>query len=147
MSTTAHIRRLFRQELIRTLVVVWPILSGLLIIIASLGLLVAHLEGWGLLDGIYFAFVTGLTIGYGDLVPHQLLPQLAHLLALGGEIGLSKICSSLFRSNLFCQPRNLLVLRGQRLLQLLPFRLEDWPTLQRLGIGRRLAKGVTFANP
>ena len=86
MSTTAYIRRLFRQELLRTLVVVWPILSGLLIIIASLGLLVAHLEGWGPLDGIYFAFVTGLTIGYGDLVPHQLLPR---LLAIG--IGFSGI--------------------------------------------------------
>ena len=61
MSTTAHIRRLFRQELFGTLVVVWPILSGLLVIIASLGLLVAHLEGWGLLDGIY----TGRILDFG----------------------------------------------------------------------------------
>jgi hypothetical protein len=30
---------------------------------------VAILEGWPLVDGIYFAFVTGLTVGYGDLVP------------------------------------------------------------------------------
>ena len=75
MDTTAHIRRLFRRELVRTLGVVWPILSALLII-AGLGMLVAHLEGWGLLDGIYFAFVTGLTVGYGDLVLHGLLPRL-----------------------------------------------------------------------
>lgn len=76
METTAHIRRLFRRELVRTLGVVWPILSALLILIAGLGMLVAHLEGWGLLDGIYFAFVTGLTVGYGDLVPHGSLPRL-----------------------------------------------------------------------
>ena len=76
LETTAHIRRLFRRELVRTLGVVWPILSALLIIIAGLGMLVAHLEGWGLLDGIYFAFVTGLTVGYGDLVLHGLLPRL-----------------------------------------------------------------------
>ena len=35
---------------------------------ASLGVAVALLEGWPLFDGIYFAFVSGLTIGYGDLV-------------------------------------------------------------------------------
>jgi hypothetical protein len=27
------------------------------------------LEGWSKIDGIYFAFITGLTIGYGDLAP------------------------------------------------------------------------------
>jgi len=27
------------------------------------------IEGWSKIDGIYFAFITGLTIGYGDLAP------------------------------------------------------------------------------
>ncbi|MEJ8848586.1 potassium channel family protein [Variovorax rhizosphaerae] len=38
-------------------------------ITALLGVLVARLEGWPLSDGLYFPFITGLTIGYGDLVP------------------------------------------------------------------------------
>jgi Ion channel len=49
--------------------IVWPILSGLLGFMAALGIGVALLEGWRLGDGLYFAFVSGLTIGYGDLVP------------------------------------------------------------------------------
>ena len=32
-------------------------------------------EGWSLGDMIYFTFITGLTIGYGDLVPRQTLTR------------------------------------------------------------------------
>ena len=32
-------------------------------------------EGWSLQDSIYFAFVSGLTIGYGDLAPKLLLTR------------------------------------------------------------------------
>jgi hypothetical protein len=49
--------------------VIWPVLSGLLLAKAVLGAIVGLLEGWGIGSGVYFAFVTGLTIGYGDLVP------------------------------------------------------------------------------
>jgi hypothetical protein len=49
--------------------VVWPILSALLAIIVGLGILIGVLEGWKLHEGIYFAFVSGLTIGYGDFAP------------------------------------------------------------------------------
>jgi Ion channel len=35
----------------------------------ALGLLVGYREGWSINDAAYFTFVTGLTIGYGDLVP------------------------------------------------------------------------------
>jgi hypothetical protein len=69
----------FRQGLVRGLKVVWPILSGLLALMAVLGILVAVLEGWRLGDGLYFAFVSGLTIGYGDLVPKG---PLARMLAV-----------------------------------------------------------------
>jgi len=55
--------------------VLWPILSGLLGIMAVLGIGVALREGWSLGDGLYFAFVSGLTIGYGDLVPKSTLAR------------------------------------------------------------------------
>jgi len=38
--------------------------------------IVGVIEGWGVWQGIYFAYVTGLTIGYGDLAPRQTLTQL-----------------------------------------------------------------------
>jgi hypothetical protein len=50
----------------------------------ALGLLVGFMEGWSVGDAVYFTFVTGLTIGYGDIVPRQ---ALARALAIG--IGLS----------------------------------------------------------
>jgi Ion channel len=31
-----------------------------------MGLLVGFMEGWSVGDAVYFTFVTGLTIGYGD---------------------------------------------------------------------------------
>jgi Ion channel len=73
-------RRLFFAELWNGLKVVWPIVSGLLGLMVALGIVIAWREGWRLLDGVYFAFVSGLTIGYGDLVPK--LP-LSRILAIG----------------------------------------------------------------
>ena len=45
------------------------ILGLLLALMIALGCAVALLEHWSLFEGIYFAFVSGLTIGYGDLAP------------------------------------------------------------------------------
>lgn len=76
-------RRIFFIELWNGLKVVWPILSGLLAIMVALGLVIAWREGWRLGDGLYFAFVSGLTIGYGDLVPkHPMSRTLA--IVIGG---------------------------------------------------------------
>ena len=55
--------------------VVWPILSALIGLIIALGLVVGLLEGWSVHESIYFAFVSGLTIGYGDLAPKSLLTR------------------------------------------------------------------------
>ena len=69
MKTSRIIRRRFIRDLWRGLGIIWPVVSALLAFMALLGLAVAGLEGWPLADGLYFAFVTGLTVGYGDLVP------------------------------------------------------------------------------
>ena len=53
---------------------------------AILGVITALLEGWRLFDGLYFAFVTGLTVGYGDLVPKR---DLSRVLAVAmGFLGI-----------------------------------------------------------
>ena len=41
----------------------------------ALALVIGLREGWSLQESIYFAFVSGLTIGYGDLVPKHLLTR------------------------------------------------------------------------
>ena len=68
-------RRQFVAGLFAGLRVVWPVLSGLLILVVALGLVVGWIEGWSIQESIYFAFVTGLTIGYGDLAPKLLLTR------------------------------------------------------------------------
>jgi hypothetical protein len=58
------------------LAIVWPVLSALLLLKVLLGAVVGLIEGWGIWQGIYFAYITGLTIGYGDLAPHRALTQI-----------------------------------------------------------------------
>ena len=71
-----EIRRQFLVELREQLRVVWPIVSGLVGGQLVLGVLVSFLERWPIDDAVYFTFVTGLTIGYGDLVPRRLVSRL-----------------------------------------------------------------------
>lgn len=79
-------RRQFIAQLWRGLGVIWPIVAVLLSLMAALGCGVALLEDWSLFEGIYFAFVSGLTIGYGDLAPKA---ALARIMAVGiGFIGI-----------------------------------------------------------
>jgi Ion channel len=63
------LRRKFLTHLLGGLRVVWPILVALIGLMVCLGFAVAALEHWSLFEGVYFAFVSGLTIGYGDLAP------------------------------------------------------------------------------
>lgn len=52
-----------------------------------LGAAIGWREGWSLGDSLYFAFVSGLTIGYGDLVPkHSLSRTLAVCIGFSGII-------------------------------------------------------------
>lgn len=68
-------RRQFVAGLVAGLHVVWPVLSGLLALIVGLGVVIGLIEGWSLHESVYFAFVSGLTIGYGDLAPKTLLTR------------------------------------------------------------------------
>lgn len=82
----AELRRRFLVAFLRELRVVWPILSGLVAAQLMLGIIAGLFERWPLGDAVYFTFVTGLTIGYGDVVPTHLL---ARLIALAiGFIGI-----------------------------------------------------------
>ena len=82
-----NLRRNFLAGLLFGLRVVWPILSVLLGLIVALGLVVGLLEGWSVQESIYFAFVSGLTIGYGDLSPTSLLTRaLAILIGVCGVL-------------------------------------------------------------
>src|SRR5258708_12681060 len=69
------LRRRFFVALGHAIHVTWPVLSAILAIQLALGLLTGFVEGWSLGDAVYFTFITGLTIGYGDLVPRQALTR------------------------------------------------------------------------
>jgi hypothetical protein len=71
-----QIRRIFFVELFRLVRVVWPILSWVLFAMIGPGLLIGHIEGWRIDEALYFTFVTGLTIGYGDLSPRHVVSRL-----------------------------------------------------------------------
>ena len=79
-------RRVFFLALVQQLRVVWPIFSGILLAMVGSGLLIGRIEGWGVGDSLYFTFVTGLTIGYGDLTPQHFVTRL-----LAVAIGLAGI--------------------------------------------------------
>jgi hypothetical protein len=74
------LRKHFIAGLVTGLRIVWPILSVLLGLIIALGVIVGLVEGWSVHESIYFAFVSGLTIGYGDLAPKSLLARVLAIL-------------------------------------------------------------------
>jgi Na+-translocating ferredoxin:NAD+ oxidoreductase RnfE subunit len=87
MTHSSYVRREFLKAVWHYLRVVWPILSILLVFIVLFGLIIGYLEAWGTIDGIYFAFVTGLTIGYGELVPKLAVSRvLAVVLGFNGVL-------------------------------------------------------------
>jgi hypothetical protein len=69
--------------------IIWPVLAAILAFIAGVGAVVGLVEGWGVWRGVYFAFITALTIGYGDLVPTRPLTQL--LAVLVGFAGVTMV--------------------------------------------------------
>ena len=71
-----QMRRIFLQALIQQLRVVWPIFSGIFLAMMGAGLIIGRVENWRVDEALYFTFVTGLTIGYGDYAPQHLLTRL-----------------------------------------------------------------------
>ena len=87
-------RARFGRGLLSGLRVVWPILSGLLALMITMGIVVGLREGWSLHESIYFSFVTGLTIGYGDLAPKSLMTRaLAIAIGLCGALMMALIAA------------------------------------------------------
>jgi hypothetical protein len=78
--TSGEKRHAFFLALVRQFRVVWPILSGVLVVMAGLGLVIGRIEDWRITDALYFTFVTGLTIGYGDLTPKHFSARLLALI-------------------------------------------------------------------
>lgn len=75
MTQAKNIRHRFYLALLQALRVVWPVFLVLMGAMTAMGCIVGFIEAWHPTEGIYFAFVTGLTIGYGDLVPHHPLSR------------------------------------------------------------------------
>ncbi len=51
------------------------------------GLLIGRIEGWRIHDAVYFTFVTGLTIGYGDLALRHIVSRfLAVVIGFAGIV-------------------------------------------------------------
>jgi hypothetical protein len=66
----------------------------LLGIIVALGVVIGLIEGWSVQESIYFAFVSGLTIGYGDLAPKTLLTRvLAILIGVCGVLATALVAA------------------------------------------------------
>ena len=78
-SQARQMRRLFFLALVQQLRVVWPILSGILLVMVGSGLMIWRIESWRIDEALYFTFVTGLTIGYGDFTPKHVSARLLSL--------------------------------------------------------------------
>lgn len=80
----------FRQKFVRTFLellrATFPIWGVLVLFIALLGLVFSLIEKIRIFEGIYHAFITALTIGYGDITAQTRLGMIISVLI--GIIGM-----------------------------------------------------------
>ena len=69
MSQTQSDFAIFVRYFVKYLFIVRHLILGLLAQIVLGGVIISYFEGLEVGESIYFAFVTGLTIGYGDINP------------------------------------------------------------------------------
>lgn len=97
--TSAQVRRRFRMALWTELTILWPILSALLLIQFTLGIIAGYIEQWSLGESLYFTSITGLTIGYGDLVPKHFISRLgAVIIGIVGVVLMGLIAAMAVRA-------------------------------------------------
>ena len=69
-----------------------PVYRGLLVsvvgILAFGTIFYSIVEGWSILDSLYFSVVTLTSIGYGDYTPHTTLGKLVTIVFIGAGIGI-----------------------------------------------------------
>jgi hypothetical protein len=70
-----RVRLRFATEFVHGLWIVWPVLSFIILLMIGLGFCAGKAEHWPFGDGLYFALITGFTVGYGDFVPHHPLAR------------------------------------------------------------------------
>lgn len=78
--------RSFLRHTARYTVHLWMSLASLVLLVIFGGAVLSWIEGIKLSDGFYFACVTGLTIGYGDITPHTTPGRIVSIII--GIIGL-----------------------------------------------------------
>jgi hypothetical protein len=82
-----QIRRAFFVALFHEIQIVSPILWNIILVMVIIGLPIGHIEGWKIGDALYFTFVSGLTIGYGDLTPRHIVSRcLAVVIGFSGIV-------------------------------------------------------------
>jgi hypothetical protein len=73
----------FFHYVFRIIKFIWPIFSSLLILIMLLGIVIGLREGWTIGNSLYFSFITGFTIGYGDITPTYPLTRMLAVILSG----------------------------------------------------------------
>ena len=66
----------FIRTFIRYALYVREVIGSSVLLIAFAGFTISKLEGIRLSDGLYFAFITALSVGYGDITPKTTLGKI-----------------------------------------------------------------------